>query len=141
VSKDNAPADPQPEPEPDEPSEPSAPSGPEGQQLSEYADPALDVPPEPAEPEGRRYPSTIGGAVYLVALAVSIAGTVLVTRGHWRAGIVWIAGALIGAAVGRLLLPQSQAGMLEVRRRSLDVVILAGFGIALLVLSASIKAR
>ena len=122
-----------PESAPESAPEPDAPH------LSQYADPALDVQPELAE--GHRYPSTIGGAIYLVALAVSIAGTVLVTRGHWRGGINWIAGALIGAAIGRLLLPREQAGMLEVRRRSLDVVILAGFAAALLLLTASIHAR
>jgi len=108
-------------------------------ELSEYADPALDVPPVLAE--ARRYPSTVGGAVYLVALAASIVGTVIVTRGHWRTGITWIACSLLGAAVGRLVLPRSQAGMLEVRRKSLDVVVLAGFGVTLLALVASIKAR
>ena len=110
-----------------------------GPELSEYADPELDVPPVLAE--ARRYPSTIGGMVYLIALGTSIAGTVIVTRGHWRTGIVWIACALLGAAVGRLVLPQSQAGMLEVRRRSLDVFILSGLGVTLLALVASIKAR
>jgi len=110
-----------------------------GPELSEYADAALDVPPVLAET--RRYPSTIGGMVYLVALGASIAGTVIVTRGHWRTGIVWIACALLGAAVGRLVLPKSQAGMLEVRRRALDVFILSGLGVTLLLLVASIKSR
>jgi hypothetical protein len=118
-----------------EPTEPDAPSP----ELSEYADPALDVPPVLAE--ARRYPSTLGGAIYLVALAASVAGTVIVTRGQWRTGITWIACSLLGAALGRLVLPRSQAGMLEVRRKSLDVVILAGFGLTLLALVASIKAR
>ena len=112
---------------------------PPAHELSEYADPALDVPPVLAE--ARRYPSTVGGAVYLVALAASIFGTVIVTRGHWRTGITWIACSLLGAAVGRLVLPRSQAGMLEVRRKSLDVAVLTGFGVTLLALVASIKAR
>lgn len=107
--------------------------------LSEYADASAEVPQVPSD--GRRYPSTIGGAVYLVVLGASIVGTVIVTRGHWRLGIVWIACALLGAAVGRLVLPRTQAGMLEVRRRPLDVFILVGFAVALLALTASIKAR
>lgn len=107
--------------------------------LSEYADPEQEVPPESAEP--RRYPSTIGGMVYLVALAVSVAAIVVVTQGHWRTGLVWIACAMIVAAIGRLLLPREQAGMLEVRRRSLDVATLAGFGIAILILNATINSR
>jgi len=120
------------------PDGPDLPDPPE-HELSEYADASLEVPPVLAE--ARRYPSTLGGAIYLVALTASIAGTVIVTRGHWRTGITWIACALLGAALGRLVLPRSQAGMLEVRRKSLDVVILAGFGVTLLALVASIKAR
>jgi len=116
--------------EPDDASEP---------QLSEYAHPEEDVQPESSEP--RRYPSTIGGMVYLVALVACVTGTVIVTRGHWRTGIVWIALALIAAAIGRLVLPQEQAGMLEVRRRSLDVATLAGFGIVILILNATIHSR
>jgi len=118
------------EPTPDQSSEP---------QLSEFAQPELDVLPTSAEP--RRYPSTIGGLVYLAALAACIAGLVIVTRGHWRLGISWIASALIGSAVARLLLPASQAGMLEVRRRYVDVLLLAGFGVVMLVLIASIGER
>jgi hypothetical protein len=122
-------------PETPETPEPAAPTP----ELSEYADPAVDVLPVLAET--RRYPSTIGGAIYLLALAASVAGIVIVTRGHWRTGIVWIACSLLGAALGRLVLPRDQAGMLEVRRRSLDVLILSGLGLTLLALVASIKAR
>ncbi len=106
-------------------------------------DPALDppvddVPPESAEPEGRRYPSTLGGAFYLLVLAISGVGLVIVSQGSWRLGVKWIAGSLVLAAVVRLVIPDQQAGMLAVRRRSLDVAILALAGIALWVLSTSI---
>ena len=102
-------------------------------------DPPLDdVPPESAEPEGRRYPSTLGGIFYLVVLGVSAVGLAVVSRGDWRLGVRWIAGALLFAAVVRLVIPAPQAGMLAVRRRSVDVVILVAIGAALWFLSSSI---
>jgi hypothetical protein len=100
--------------------------------------PVDDVPPESAEPEGRRYPSTIGGGFYLLVLAVSAAGLGIVAQGDWRLGVKWIAAALVLAAVVRLVIPAHQAGMLAVRRRPIDVVILAGVGVALWFLSTSI---
>jgi hypothetical protein len=97
-----------------------------------------DVPAESAEPAGRRYPSTIGGLLYLVVLGVSTVALVVVSRGDWRLGIRWIAGALVFAAVARLVLPSREAGMLAVRRRWIDVTILAVLGIALWVLAVTI---
>jgi hypothetical protein len=102
-------------------------------------DPPVDeVPAESAEPAGRRYPSTIGGLFYLVVLGISAVGLGIVTQGDWRLGVKWIAAALVFAAVVRLVIPAQQAGMLAVRRRSVDVVILAAIGIALWFLSTSI---
>jgi len=100
--------------------------------------PVDDVPPESAEPEGRRYPSTIGGAFYLLVLAISTAGLVVVTQGDWRLGVRWISTALGLAALVRLVIPAQQAGMLAVRRRPVDVAILAVAAIALWALSVSI---
>jgi len=100
--------------------------------------PPDDVPPESAEPEGRRYPSTLGGIFYLVVLGVSAVGLAIVTQHDWRLGVRWIAGALLFAAVVRLVIPAPQAGMLAVRRRSVDVVILVAIGAALWFLSSSI---
>ena len=100
--------------------------------------PVDDVPPESAEPEGRRYPSTIGGAFYLLVLAVSAVGLVIVAQGSWRGGVRWIAAGLELAAVARLVIPRHQAGMLAVRRRPVDVAILALAGAALWFLSTSI---
>jgi hypothetical protein len=100
--------------------------------------PVDDVPPESAEPEGRRYPSTIGGVFYLVVLGVSAVGLGIVTQGNWRLGVRWIAAALTFAALVRLVIPAQQAGMLAVRRRAVDVVILAALGVALWFLSKNI---
>ena len=100
--------------------------------------PRDEVPPESAEPKGRRYPSTIGGMFYLVALAVSAAGLGITTQGEWRLGVKWIAGALVGAALVRLVIPAPQAGMLAVRRRTVDVAFLVALGVALWFLSTSI---
>jgi Protein of unknown function (DUF3017) len=91
-----------------------------------------------AEEGGRRYPSTIGGAFYLVVVAVTAIGIGIVTTGAWRVGVRWIAGALIFAAVVRAVLPARDAGMLAVRHRWWDCFLLAGVAAALLFLAASI---
>ncbi|WP_238342859.1 DUF3017 domain-containing protein [Nocardioides cynanchi] len=91
-----------------------------------------------AEPTRRRRPSTIGGAVYLVVLATAGVGLSIVTRGNWRLGVKWMAASLVVAALVRLALPASEAGMLAVRRRFLDVALLAAVGVALWFLSTSI---
>jgi hypothetical protein len=119
------------EPEPEQPE-------PEPGGEPDLEPPVDDVPPESAEPEGRRYPSTVGGAIYLLVLAVSAVGLVIVAQGSWRAGVKWIASSLLFAALVRLVIPAPQAGMLAVRRRVIDVLVLAVVGAALWFLSTSI---
>ncbi len=97
-----------------------------------------DVPAESAEPAGRRYPSTIGGLLYLVVLGSAGAALFVVSRGDWRLGVRWIGGALVFAALARLVLPSREAGMLAVRRRWIDVTILTVIGAALWVLASTI---
>lgn len=94
--------------------------------------------PLEGEPEERRYPSTIGGAFYIVVLLTTIAGLVVVALVDWRIGIRIIGGSLILGAVVRLLLQPRDAGMLAVRHKSLDAALLAGLGMALIFLSTSI---
>lgn len=93
---------------------------------------------EAAEDAERRYPSTIGGAFYLVVLAATAVGIAMSASGSWRAGIQVIAGALILAAVLRLVLPRRDAGMLAVRHRFFDCLLLAGVGGALIFLAQTI---
>jgi Protein of unknown function (DUF3017) len=90
------------------------------------------------EDEGRRYPSTIGGAFYLVVLAVVGISIGIVTTGDWRLGVRWFGGALLFAALVRAVLPAKDAGMLAVRRRWWDCLLLAGTGAALIFLAGSI---
>ena len=71
----------------------------------------------------------------LAAIVVVGAGLLLVTLGEWRRGLVVIGLALVGAALLRLLLPVRRVGLLAVRSRSVDVLLLAGTGLALTVLT------
>ncbi len=71
----------------------------------------------------------------LFVLLVVGAGLVLVTFGYWRRGLIVIGLSLIGAALLRLLLPVRRVGLLAVRSRSVDVLLLAGAGLALTVLT------
>ena len=71
----------------------------------------------------------------LAAILVVGAGLVLVTFGYWRRGLIVIGLALIGAALLRLFLPLRRVGLLAVRSRSVDVLLLAGTGLALTVLT------
>jgi len=94
--------------------------------------------PIPPEETPRRYPSTIGGGLYLVALLGVGVGLMVVTIGDWRLGIRLTGGALIFGAVCRLLLPGHHAGMLAVRNRWFDALLLSLTGVGLIVLAGSI---
>ena len=74
-------------------------------------------------------------APLLAALLVVGAGLLLVTLGYWRRGLVVIGVALMGTAALRLVLPLRRVGLLAVRSRWVDVVMLAGAGLALTVLT------
>lgn len=97
------------------------------------------LPPEDAAPaEGRRRPSTLGGICYLAVLTITVTGIGIVSTGEWRLGVRWIAGALIIAAISRLVLPAREAGMLAVRHRVFDCVLLAVVGVLLVFLAGTI---
>lgn len=97
-------------------------------------------PPPPAAPEGRRYPSTLGGLCYLILLAVAAVAVLVSAFDDWRLGVRMLAGVLGAAALLRLVLPQRDAGMLAVRHRSIDVALLLGVAVALFLLVGSISA-
>ena len=90
------------------------------------------------EPEERRYPSTIGGAFYLLVLAITVGGLTVAAVADWRIGIRILGGALLFAAAVRLVLGPRDAGMLAVRHKALDVTLLTGLGVALIFLASSI---
>ena len=72
----------------------------------------------------------------LLAVLVAVAvGLGMVAVEHWRRGLLVVGLALVGAAVLRLVLPVRRAGFLAVRSRPVDVVLMAGTGIAVAVLS------
>ncbi len=119
-----------------------------------FPTPPEDVPPVSAEslvgaellrePEGapeRRYPSTLGGMLYLIVLVTASIGLVLAWTGSWRLGIQILGASLWGAALGRLLLRNRDAGMLAVRNRYVDALLLMAVGAALVMLTLSIPNR
>ncbi len=88
------------------------------------------------EEQPRRIPSTIGGLVYLIVVAISSAGLLVVAFGPWRRGVVLIGLGLLLGALMRALLRDRDAGMLRVRRnRWIDVLMLVGVGATLITLA------
>jgi hypothetical protein len=117
---DESPAEPLPEPVPSP------------EEIAEELDAAA------GEQEDRRYPSTIGGAFYLLVLALGAVGIAIAWSGDWRLGIRCLAGGLCFAALLRLVLPARDAGMLAVRNRFFDAVLLGGVGAAIFFLATTI---
>ena len=117
---------------------------PDPDQPEPAVEPPESVPPVSAEPppedpdEPRRYPSTIGGAFYLLVLGVVAVAMVIVALDEWRTGVRLMGGALIFAAAVRLVLPRRDAGMLAVRHKVLDAAILIVLGGSLIFLAGSI---
>lgn len=100
------------------------------------------TPPEPLPEddaaERRRKPSTFGGLIFLVVVAVTAVGFGLVAFGPWRRGIALVGIGFLFASGMRLVIGEDEAGMLRVRGRAFDVVALAGVGVALIALATNI---
>ena len=71
----------------------------------------------------------------LVAVAVGLG---MVALEHWRRGLLVVGLALVGAAVLRLVLPVRRVGFHAVRSRPVDVVLMAGAGTVLAVLTLAV---
>ncbi len=67
----------------------------------------------------------------LLVLAVAATGLVIAALADFRTGSLVVAIALLLAAALRVVLPQRDAGLLAVRRRSVDVLTLGLLGTAL----------
>jgi hypothetical protein len=86
--------------------------------------------PRQAEPAGRVHEWPL--AVVLVVVAVGLAVT---SRGYFRTGSVVVGAGVLLAATLRALLPERRAGLLVVRHRVLDVVLMTVIGVAVVVLA------
>jgi hypothetical protein len=103
-------------------------------------DSSLPPEPDPApdHEDARRYPSTLGGLCYIGVMVVAAVGLGIVATGDWRVGIRWIGAGLFLASLARLVLPVREAGMLAVRHRAVDCLMLAGVGAILIFLASTI---
>lgn len=97
-----------------------------------------EIADEIAEVEERRYPSTIGGAFYIAVLVGAALGVAWVAVADWRTGVTWLSASLLAAAGLRLVVPTKDAGMLRVRHRLVDVLLLGTVGSILLFLARTI---
>ena len=74
----------------------------------------------------------------LLVLGAVAAGLGLVAAGRWRAGLYVVGLALLLGAALRSGLPERAAGLLAVRGRTLDAVLLLLLGTAVLALASSV---
>jgi hypothetical protein len=72
-------------------------------------------------------PRWLGQLPYLFVLAGVATGLTLVALEHPKRGSVLVAAAVLFGALARLVLPESQVGLLATRKRWTDVLILVVF--------------
>jgi hypothetical protein len=77
-------------------------------------------------------------APIILVFAVVTVGMVRVLTQHWREGAALLGGALLLAALLRVVLPTDRVGLLAIRSRPVDVLVYLAFGGALMVLALTI---
>jgi len=85
-----------------------------------------DRPPIRGGWVGRQWP-------LLTVLGGGVVGLALVALDHFRIGCLVLGASVLYAALARLALPARRVGLLVVRSRAFDVLVLAGMGAALVV--------
>jgi hypothetical protein len=76
-------------------------------------------------------PHWLGRLPYGFVLCGVTAGLAVVATNHFRRGSMLIAASVFIGALARLLLPESQVGMLAVRRRWLDVLLMTASAVGM----------
>ena len=92
-----------------------------------------DRPPIRGGWVGRQWP-------LLTVLGGGVVGLAAVATDHFRAGCLLLGFSVLFAALARLLLPARRVGLLVVRSRAFDVLVLATMGVALVVLAIIVPA-
>ncbi|MGH8969762.1 MAG: DUF3017 domain-containing protein [Actinomycetes bacterium] len=87
-----------------------------------------DRPPIRGGWVGRQWP-------LLLVLGSGFGGLVLVALDHFRPGCLLIGSSVLVAAVARTVLPARRVGLLVVRSRAFDVLVLLVLGVTLVVLA------
>ncbi|MGH3355101.1 MAG: DUF3017 domain-containing protein [Nocardioidaceae bacterium] len=78
---------------------------------------------------------SLGTIAFLACLFLSAIGIVLAAFGSWRQGAGYVGVSLLLACLARFVLPDRMAGLLRVRRKVTDVLLLAALGIGIVVLA------
>lgn len=79
----------------------------------------------------------VNAPLMLVGL-IAAAGMIRVVTQHWREGAALIAGAMLAAAMLRMLLPNDRVGLLAIRSKAIDVACYLAFGVVMLGLALTI---
>jgi len=96
----------------------------------------MDRTPARTPPWGRGgMPRWLGQLPYVFVLFGVASGLAIVATGHFKKGSALLGAAVLFGAAARLLLPESQVGLLASRKRVIDVMILIGFAIAIAVVA------
>lgn len=74
-----------------------------------------------------------------ISLVILMIGLGDIIFGQWRRGSIMMGAAMIVAAVLRLVLPRRVAGLLVVRRRWIDVGVLALMGIGIVAMALVVR--
>ena len=82
-----------------------------------------------------RLPTFVPAALVAV---IALVGLGLVLTQHWRRGAVLLGAALLVAAALRVAVPAERAGLLAIRGKAVDVLCYSGFGVAMVLLAATI---
>jgi hypothetical protein len=101
--------------------------------------PTSPTPPSSPGPAEERPPKSfvqqVLGQWPLASVLTGVAiGLVVVALSHWRAGSTLIGLSITAGGLLRLL-PQQRVGLLAVRNRTLDSIVLLGVGIGIVVLA------
>ena len=89
-----------------------------------------------ASPSARSRLPTFVPAVLVAVIA--LVGLGLVLTQHWRRGAVLLGVALLVAAALRFAVPAERVGLLAIRGKVVDVLCYSGFGVAMVLLAATI---
>jgi hypothetical protein len=103
--------------------------------LEAHPVPGPDTPPPPRGPRRAQarpvVPRWLSRLPYAFVLCGVAAGLAVVATNHFRRGSMLIAASVFIGALARLLLPESQVGLLAVRRRWLDVLLMAAAAVGI----------